>query len=92
LVQRGDRRTRGRWGTRSLGLIVILRRAQVGGDDVGILLNVGRGSRRNDLAEVKDVEALGQGHNELHIVFNQEDRRSGLLIDRANQFGERQLL
>lgn len=46
---------------------------QVGGDDLGIVLNFVRGAVRDDLAVIEHGDLFADIHDEAHIVFDEQD-------------------
>src|SRR4051812_32036321 len=50
-----------------------LLRAEVGLDHAGVVLDVGRGALSDLLAEAQHGDAVGDRHDQLHDVLNQQD-------------------
>ena len=68
------------------------RRSEVGLDHRRIGANLLGRPFGDDAAEVQDVESLGEGHHEFHVVLDQQDRHAHLVADLANQLGQLDLL
>src|SRR5437016_5086724 len=52
--------------------------AEIGRDDLGILLDLVRRSFGNDLAVVEHVDPLADSHDDLHVVLDEKDRKAEL--------------
>src|SRR4051794_1053255 len=64
-----------------------LHRAEIGRDDVLVLLDFGRRALRDELAEIEHGDAIRDVHDETHVVLDQQNghapRRDG-----ADQVGQ----
>ena len=71
---------------------VLLRGAEVGGDDGRVALDL-RGRALGDLlAEVQHDDAVGDAHDELHVVLDEQHAHAALGVDLLDQPGEVPLL
>ena len=48
--------------------------AEVGLDDLGVALDLGGQALGDQLAEVEHVDAVGEVHDDLHVVLDEQDR------------------
>src|SRR6266852_4968977 len=61
--------------------------AQVGADDVGVLLDHGRWALGDLPAEVEDDDAVGDLHDEAHVVLDEQHRHGAAVADGADEHG-----
>jgi hypothetical protein len=50
-----------------------MRRPQISFDDLEVTLNLGRRSSRDYIAIVQNGNPIGYRHDQIHVVFNQQD-------------------
>src|SRR5262245_51164916 len=62
---------------------------EVGTDDVGVALDLGRAALGDLAPEVEDDHAVGDLHDQAHVVLDQQHRRSPPIADLAQEPGER---
>ena len=63
--------------------------AEIGADDVRVLAHVGRRSFRDLPPEVEHDDAVGDLHDQAHVVLDQQDGHAAIVPDRPDEPGER---
>ena len=61
---------------------------QIRVDDALIVLNFRRDARRDLLAEVNDVNPVGDVHDEVHVVLDEEDGQAEFVAHAADEVGQ----
>src|SRR4051794_29828338 len=71
---------------------VLRRRAEVGADDGGVLLDLLRGALGDLPAEVEHDDAVRHRHHQFHVVLDEQHGDVALLVDAADEFSQLALL
>ena len=67
-------RASSRTGRSSASGDVVIGHPQVGGNDLRVFADLGRQSVGDLAAELEDDDAIGDAHDESHVVFDEQDR------------------
>ena len=75
-------------GLNSVQWLLRLDRAEIGGDHLRIVLNLGRRALGDRHAMIEHRDLLADVHHEIHVVLDQQNCQSETLPDFADRFGQ----